>query len=350
MATKMMSGYMPPEMRCGQHLCSGAAQDMWSIGAVAHALLVGQPPVNNEWGTRGIFRGSFEEAWSERSLEARDFVARLLLPADERPTAAQMLNHPWLRSAAISEVTSKTSGGTSQEAQMTVLCYMLAVLLIPVMVPHCDFEHLRVAFIQMDKDNDGFIPRSAVHSILRKRCVLEEAVTTALNICDVGKTGVMDLCTAACADLISREFFASGPTSQPLSCPLRISDLVPRMLKKFFEKYGEQKQAPATVEGIEMRIRSAVAQDMESYTSVRYDEIIACLPEETHINEKLLSEYLSASSGAGTPLMPRAMRSLRAAEGPSCGVEGLDDLVFSFFQSCGFGSVGFKRHVKAGGC
>jgi len=351
LATKTTSSYLPPEVRSGEHLGAGSAQDMWSIGAVAHAFLVGQPPNSNIWGMRGgIFKGSFEEAWSERSPEARDFVARLLLPAEERPTAAQMLNHPWLRGAAISEIVSSSSsnGGAAQDGQLRMLCYMLAVLLIPTLVPHRDFEQLRVPFAQADQDNDGLVPRSVAKGILRRRCTVEEAVTTSLNICDVSRNEVLDLCSIACADLISREFFAAGPTSQPISCPLHLSELAPRMLRKFFEKYGEQKQPPATVQGISMRIRTATAQDMETYTSVRYDEILTSLPEDAQLNEQLLTSHLSAGAGVGTPLVPVELQSVRS-DGPSCGVEGFDNLVLSIFQSCGFGAAGLKT-MRAGGC
>ncbi|KAL5745382.1 hypothetical protein ACOSP7_026528 [Xanthoceras sorbifolium] len=92
--------YVAPEVL---HRSYGTEADMWSIGVIAYILLCGSRPF---WARTesGIFRAvlkadpSFDEApWPSLSLEAVDFVKRLLnKDYRKRLTASQALSHPWL--------------------------------------------------------------------------------------------------------------------------------------------------------------------------------------------------------------------------------------------------------------
>ncbi|XP_074306769.1 CDPK-related kinase 7-like [Silene latifolia] len=91
--------YVAPEVL---HRSYGTEADMWSIGVIAYILLCGSRPF---WARTesGIFRAvlkadpSFDESpWPSLSLEAKDFVKRLLnKDYRKRLTAAQALSHPW---------------------------------------------------------------------------------------------------------------------------------------------------------------------------------------------------------------------------------------------------------------
>ncbi|ONK55057.1 uncharacterized protein A4U43_UnF8020 [Asparagus officinalis] len=93
--------YVAPEVL---HRSYGTEADMWSIGVIAYILLCGSRPF---WARTesGIFRAvlkaepSFEEApWPSLSMEAKDFVKRLLnKDYRKRMTASQALSHPWIR-------------------------------------------------------------------------------------------------------------------------------------------------------------------------------------------------------------------------------------------------------------
>jgi len=298
--------YTVPEVLKGTEL-KGGSTDLWSVGAIAHSLLVGNGSSVSSRRSWGFVKD--DEGWSERSPLARDFVMRLLRPPHERPTAAKALHHPWIKGMMPINTINANQSNTKEarELRYKMLCYTLSVILLPAVVPHRDFDQLRVAFQQNDADRDGYIPRAIGLRLLLNRCQQNEAVVPALNIVDLGRTDTCDLCAIATADLIAREFFAAGPTSAPLMGPFTATDLAPRLLKRFFELFAEKRNGgvpAATVQlnAIRAKTKTATAKDVEAFAKVQYEELLSCLPEDTAIDSQLLTAQLSASAGRGTPL------------------------------------------------
>ncbi|EFJ46109.1 hypothetical protein VOLCADRAFT_44554, partial [Volvox carteri f. nagariensis] len=90
-------GYMAPElmMHTPPH-CPRPAQDIWAGGVLAYELMVGFPPVVNGFVRSQMTPASLHFPASVPPA-ARDFVIAALAPDPlERPTAAQLLRHPWL--------------------------------------------------------------------------------------------------------------------------------------------------------------------------------------------------------------------------------------------------------------
>ena len=78
--------------------------DLWSIGVILYILLCGYPPFNGPTDDQIIKRvklGKFsieEEEWDDVSPEAKDLVCKLLaFKPSERISAAEALQHPWIK-------------------------------------------------------------------------------------------------------------------------------------------------------------------------------------------------------------------------------------------------------------
>lgn len=263
---------------------------------------------------------------------SRDFTKQLLVPWDERLSAARALQHTWLKGVQPVGLAAAEEGN-SKELQQKTLCYMLAVLMVPNMLPYRDFEQLQSAFDQNDADSDGLAPRHIVQRVLKGRCALKEAVDSAIKIADVHKSDVLDLCGTACADLIAREFFANGPTGQPLVGPFRAADLAPRMLKRFFEVFGG-KQPFVTLASLRSRLKTATAIEIEAHAGVNFEEILAGFPQSGNIDSQMLTSLLVSKAGAGTPLGSEYVQQGRDMEP----MESIKSSVNNFLIACGLPS------------
>lgn len=94
--------YYAPEVH--QHDVVSTATDMWSLGTLVYVLLSGINPFlaeTNQQMIENIMNAEYtfdEEAFKEISLEAMDFVDRLLVKERKsRMTASEALQHPWLK-------------------------------------------------------------------------------------------------------------------------------------------------------------------------------------------------------------------------------------------------------------
>lgn len=331
------SPYCAPEILSQESPFVDATSDMYSVGAIAHALLVGRAPSGNtDQGLLSRMTGgrADEQAWSERSPMSRDFVMQLLQSWEERPTPARALQHPWLKGTVQSISGVLPDKTAEKEVQQKTLCYMLGVLMLPNSLPYRDFEQLRFSFADVDSDNDGLVPKHIASRLLRSRCALKEAVDAAIDVADVSHSDVHDLCSCAVADLIAREFFAAGPTGQPLLGPFRASDLAPRMLKRFFASLGTN-QTTASLSVMRNRLRTATARDVELYAEVNYEDIFQGLPGKDAIDSPALAALLAGNGGRGTPLGSGTFGGKRS-EGSST-LETFGGGIFNFLGQCGMG-------------
>lgn len=339
--------YTMPEILQSSEQHRGAA-DIWSVGAIAHALLVGEAPSegskNPGWSLSRQLVVADDEAWSERSSWSCDFTRRCLRQSGERPTSAKLLWHPWLRTLQpLSGSSFQADNDAARDLRHKTLCYLLSVILVPVVVPHMDFDKLRTLFQEADSDKDGLVTRAVGQRLLLQRRNLAEAVAPALSIVDVCRTDSVDLCALASADLIVRDFFASGPTHAPLCGPFRATDLVGKMMEFFFRTFSEKRNGTPTnvvsAASVRSKLRTATARDLELYAEVRYDDLLDCLPEEQPIDAQTLTSSLSASECCGTPLgVSGEMSPIKAHVPWSLADNPLAFSMSSILQSCGLGA------------
>ncbi|WFD02888.1 calcium/calmodulin-dependent protein kinase [Malassezia obtusa] len=102
-------GYMAPEIfkKTGH----GKPVDMWAMGVITYFLLCGYTPFDRDSSAEEMqaivnadYKFEPEIYWRDVSEEARDFIRRLLtIDQNERMTASQALQHPWIKHASVSQ-------------------------------------------------------------------------------------------------------------------------------------------------------------------------------------------------------------------------------------------------------
>ncbi|KAG5186245.1 a2+/calmodulin-dependent protein kinase, partial [Tribonema minus] len=95
-------GYVAPEILKG--LTYGKEVDMWSVGVITFILLGGYPPFHDDNRAvlfKKIKRGKVvfhAQYWDHVSQDAKDLIMRMLtVSVADRITAAQALEHPWVK-------------------------------------------------------------------------------------------------------------------------------------------------------------------------------------------------------------------------------------------------------------
>jgi serine/threonine protein kinase/Ca2+-binding EF-hand superfamily protein len=77
--------------------------DIWALGVITYTILVGFPPLDSKdkqlslRTRKGKYYPLTSEPWKDVSDEAKDLVSKMLtVNPEERPSAAQVLEHPWI--------------------------------------------------------------------------------------------------------------------------------------------------------------------------------------------------------------------------------------------------------------
>ncbi|KZV22732.1 mitogen-activated protein kinase kinase kinase 1-like [Dorcoceras hygrometricum] len=109
--------WMAPEVVNRRNHGYGRAADIWSLGCTVLEMLTGQIPYSHLEGMQALFRigrGELPSIPSNLSKDAQDFILKCLqVNPDNRPTAAQLLEHPFIKkqsSTFLSPVSPHFSG------------------------------------------------------------------------------------------------------------------------------------------------------------------------------------------------------------------------------------------------
>lgn len=332
--------HLAPELRRTGRLVSGGAPDLWSVGSLAQAMLIG---LTAEDEVRGYVKDS--ELWAERSKESRDFVRQLLQTEGKRPTAASALQHPWLRSVVVRHHLGGPADGIKDDVVERLVCYMQAILLIPVELAHRDLDRLRGDFLRIDLDSDGFITVKAAQALLVLRGSLEAQARQAVDMADIRGTGVLEFSALAAAALLADML----PTFRA-TCDAE--DLSMRLQKLFFEAFGdEQREEPVQLRHLQNSVMTSIGRLMENHSGVSYAEVLSAFDDEPEIDRDSLLPRLSAANGCGTPLHYAAGRAPSSEDEEETSWLWPGTSALRLFGSCGFsGDPQSSRNQSRRGC
>lgn len=333
------AAFIAPEVLDGHADQKPRVADCWSLGAVTYTLLVNRHPFDSSAKQGSLldlatgqsrsgkpkFRDS--DGWSERSDMSKDFLNRLLCPTWERMTAAQALQHPWIRHYAplgTQRWLRNPEGLVEAESALSKRLggYSMAVLLLPVLLPPQEFDRQRTAFVAMDGDSDGFVPRCLVGSGLCSQGSKKETVAEALELADATRNGVLDLCSFMVACLLTTNL---PPGASPPLAKLEVL---------FAEAFSDPRQpsrnsvSPAAIHN-RLGTNNMVRQ-LERYTAVRYEAILSLIPEDQKVIDVAdVSVALAQGAAHGTPLeVPPAETALaHASEGCTPGTDHLSGVL-----------------------
>mmetsp|Transcript_71013 Transcript_71013/g.205878 ORF Transcript_71013/g.205878 Transcript_71013/m.205878 type:complete len:564 (-) Transcript_71013:191-1882(-) len=355
----MQNPYAAPELGSGltqTWVPLGPAADMWSVGAIAHQLLVGSPPQREDrssgpWSALGQSGRATDreaaDAWDNRTELSRDFVRRLLRQqAQERPTAATALQHPWIQMCFSLDLDHwHPSAEGLPDLRNRLLCYILSVVMLPAVMQYRDLFQLRSAFASFDTDRDGFIPKALAHRILKERGANASDAAAALDAVDVRRTGVVNLCVLFVACVIA-QFYCGGEGSDTRM--RRPGDFAQKLTSGFFQIFGDAQRMVASVPGVKSKMSSVVVREVEMHASVRYDELLDWFPEEDVFNAEALTSSIFDCQGRGTPLACEELgdesheseHSWGEALGEVLGLGRMQDVVRTVFRTCGLSGVG----------
>ncbi|KAJ1269423.1 hypothetical protein BS78_07G210600 [Paspalum vaginatum] len=192
--------YMAPEVLRRSY---GPEVDVWSAGVILYILLCGVPPFwgdNDEKIAQAILRGAIDfgrEPWPRVSGNAKDLLRRMLDPdPSTRPTARQVLEHPWLKHA---DAAPNVSLGDAVRARLQQFSAMnrfkkKALGVVARNLPVEELDKYVQMFHLMDKDHNGNLTLEELAEGLRinGQPVPESEIRMLLEAADTDGNGTLD--------------------------------------------------------------------------------------------------------------------------------------------------------------
>ncbi|ESR65593.1 hypothetical protein CICLE_v100107181mg, partial [Citrus x clementina] len=163
--------YIAPEVLRRRY---GKEIDIWSAGVILYILLSGVPPfwAETKKGTYdAILQGEIDfdtDPWPSISSTAKDLVRRMLTKDPKRRiTAAQVLEHPWLRESGEASDDTSVILRMKQFRRMNKL-KKLTIKVIVEYLPDEETQALKEKFIEMDTDKNGTLSYDELRAGLTK--------------------------------------------------------------------------------------------------------------------------------------------------------------------------------------
>lgn len=190
--------------------------DVWSCGVIAYILLCGYPPFYGDSDSdilRMVKKGNFsfpEEDWSTVSDAAKDCISKMLTKeSTTRPSAAGMLDHPWIKDKAI-----RTTGAISKDLcarmkKFTGASKMkkLTLTMVAQNLKDEDIADLRKMFEQLDDNQDGTLTIPEIQASLKKyEATMPPDIVDIIRNLDTDGSGSIDYSEFIAATLTQKQY------------------------------------------------------------------------------------------------------------------------------------------------
>ncbi|KAH9651779.1 calcium-dependent protein kinase 33 [Citrus sinensis] len=192
--------YMAPEVLKRSY---GKEADIWSAGVILYILLCGVPPfwAETEQGVAlAILKGEIDfqrDPFPSISSSAIELVRRMLtLDPKRRITAAQVLEHPWLKESGEASDKPIDTAVIFRMKQFTAMNKLkkLALKVIVENLPTEEIQKLKEKFTEMDTDNSGTLTYNELKEGLAKlgSTLTEFDVKQYMQAADIDGNGTID--------------------------------------------------------------------------------------------------------------------------------------------------------------
>ncbi|XP_059668424.1 calcium-dependent protein kinase 32-like [Cornus florida] len=276
--------YMAPEVLKRNY---GQEIDIWSAGVILYILLCGAPPfwAETEQGVaRAIIRSVVDfkkDPWPIVSENAKDLVKKMLNPdPKQRPTAQEVLDHPWLQNA---KAAPNVSLGETVRARLKQFSVMnkLKKRALKVIAEHLSVEEvagIKEGFQLMDTDNKGKINIDELRVGLHKlgHHIPDADIQILMEAGDVNNDGYLD-----CGEFVA------------ISVHLRKLGSDDHLLKAF-EFFDQNQSGYIEVE----ELRGALADEVDTHN----DEVINAIMQDVDTDKdgRISYEEFAAMMKSGT--------------------------------------------------
>jgi len=204
--------YVAPEVLSKAY---GTPCDLWSCGVIAYCILCGKPPFCGRTDNAvlaAVRSGRYSmdgPAWEHISEDAKDLVRSLLqLDPSARPTAAQVLEHEWIKHLA------PRSAGTAlglhiienlKSFRRHSQFKKAALVAIAGQMNESEIRDLTEAFTSIDTDGSGTITIGEMHdALVRAELALPEDLREIMDGMDLEGRGEVDYSEFLAASLDKR--------------------------------------------------------------------------------------------------------------------------------------------------
>lgn len=207
--------YVAPQVLQGSY---NEKCDIWSCGVIAYILTCGYPPFYGDSDAdilKMVKKGAFDfpsPDWDANSKELKDLIKQMMTKdEDARPSANEILKHPWLNLSDKQTVVPKVAQGFKKNmSDFKKSCSLkkMAMTMIAKQLSDTMLSHLKETFQAMDTNHDGTLTVEEVENAMKELKLDTDGMAELLRAIDTDRTGKIDWTEFVASSLEIKHFMA----------------------------------------------------------------------------------------------------------------------------------------------